>query len=341
MFNNSIGIDLGTATVLIYLKGKGIILNEPSVVAFDNLNNKVIAAGTEAQKMLGRTPPHITAVHPLKNGVISSYTMTDAMLKEFLKKAKRKINVISQAMICVPSGVTDVEQRAVIETAHGIGAKEIYIIDEPVAAAIGSGINITHPHGSMIVDIGGGTTDIAVISAGHTVSGRSLKIAGNEFNDAVIRFMRKEHNLNIGPATAEYIKRILGTAIEENDPETAVVKGLSTVSGLPKGVIITSAELMPAFAELTHNIIERIKEVLEESSSRLQADILERGIILTGGGSLFRGLDKLIEKSTGVKTIIADTPVSCVAKGAGMALDYVKNTDITFGRFYKKAYIYN
>ncbi len=340
MFNNSIGIDLGTASVLIYSKGKGIILNEPSVVAFDTVTNSVIASGSSAQKMIGRTPPHIMAVHPLENGVISSYTMAETMLKEFLKKARKKINSVSKVMICVPSGVTDVEQRAVIETAHGMGAKEIYIIDETIAAAIGCGIDITKPKGCMIADIGGGTTDISVISAGHIVAGRSLKIAGNEFDDAVIRFMRKEHNLNIGPATAEYIKRTLGTAVPEKNPETAMVKGLSTVSGLPKGVLITSAELMPSFEELTHNIIERIKEVLEESSSRLQADILERGIILTGGGSLFKGLDALITAKTGVPAIIAGEAVSCVAKGAGMALEYI-NDNITFGRFYKKAYIYD
>jgi len=340
MFNKSIGIDLGTSTVLIYVKGKGVILNEPSVIAFDKAQDKILAVGNDARKMLGRTPKQITAVHPLENGVISSYTMADAMISAFLKKTRRNLMSASKVMMCVPSGVTDVEQRAVIETAHSIGAKEIYLIEEPMAAAIGAGIDVTKPHGSMIVDIGGGTTDIAVICAGHISAGRSLKIAGDTFDDAVVRFMRRAYNLNIGKATAEYIKRVLGTADIPDKSQTMVVKGLSTVSGLPKGVLITQEELFPEFEEITHNIIERIKEVLEETSSRLQADILERGIILTGGGSLFNGLDKLIERQTGVKAIIADDAVECVAKGAGMALDYIDGTELTFGRFYKKAYIY-
>ncbi len=341
MFSKSVGIDLGTSSVLIYVKGKGVILREPAVIAYDKAVQRIVSVGAEAERMLGRTPPQITAVHPLEGGVISSYTMTDAMLSAMLKKIKRNTMSSARVMMCVPAGVTDVEQRAVIETAHGIGAKEIYIIEEPMAAAIGAGIDITEPDGHMVVDIGGGTTDIAIICAGHIVSGRSIKIAGNEYNNAVVRFMRREYNLSIGMSTAEYVKRVFATVGIPDKDQTMVVKGISTVSGLPTGIFISQAELKPEFDEITHNIIERIKEVLEESSARVQGDVLLNGIILTGGGALLDGIDKRIEESVGVKTIIAEDAISCVAKGAGLALDFVDKEELTFGRFYKKAYIYN
>jgi len=340
MFNKSIGIDLGTSTVLVYVPGKGIVLEEPSAVAVDKAQDKVIAAGIEAEAMLGRTPPQIEACHPVRGGVISSYTMADKMLASLFADIKKYVGTSPDVMMCVPSGVTDVELRSVIEAARGIGADNIYIIDEVMAAAIGAGIDIIAPKGSMIVDIGGGTTDIAVICAGHIISGRSIKIAGDEFTDAIVRYVRHKYNLSIGESTAELVKKTIGTIGETSKDCAMMVKGLSTVSGLPEAVLVSQEELKPVLEEVAHNITERVREVLEDVSARLQGDILESGITLVGGASLLAGLAERIESITGVKTVIAENPTSCVAKGAGKALLLSSQHEPTFGKFYKKAYIY-
>lgn len=341
MFNHILGIDLGTSSVLIYLKGKGIVLNEPSVVAFNKAAKTVIAAGSEAQRMEGKTPPGIETIRPLKNGVISDYTMAEAMIKAFLGRAAGRLAGNIKIMMCVPSGVTDVEQRAVIETAREIGAKEIYIMDEPVAAAMGAGIDVSRAYGAMVADIGGGTTDIAVISMGKIIAGRSMKIAGDAFTDAVERFMKREYNMIIGPQTAEYLKTEIGCVCRSDENPAAVARGLSTVTGLPKRALVSADELRPAFEELVHNIVERILDVLEESEPQLQSDILRSGILLTGGGSMIRGLDERITEASGVKAFYAEHPQECVAVGAGAALDLVGADDIAgCRRFYKKAYIH-
>lgn len=339
MFNTSIGIDLGTASVVVYLKGKGIILNEPSVIAVDKNSGETVAVGSSAQVMLGRNPPEIEVSRPLRSGVISSYTLTEAMIKAFLGKAMRRTVGRPRIMMCVPSGVTDVEQRAVIETARQMGGKEIFIMEEPVAAALGAGIDVTMPRGAMVIDIGGGTTDIAAISVGKIISGRSLKIAGDDFTDAVVRYMRKKYNLIVGPQTAEHIKITIGGAKQRNENISCVARGICTVSGMPKAVMVSSHEIKPCFDDFIHNITERSKDVLEEISPQLQADILEDGIVLTGGGSLLYGLSDRLSVEIGVKTRVADFAASCVAKGAGFALDKLRDEE-NF-RYYKKAYITN
>lgn len=338
MFNNAMGIDLGTASVLIYRKGKGVVLNEPSVVAVDENTNKVIAVGRAAQRMIGRTPPGISAVHPLAGGVISSLTRTEAMINALLTGVLKKYSSNPVLMMCVPSGITDVEQRAVIETARQIGAKEIYIIEEAMAAALGAGADVTKARGAMVVDIGGGTTDIAVISVGQVIAGRSIKIAGDSFTDALIRFMRKEYNLALGETTAEYIKAEIGCAMLPEQEKSVVARGSSIITGLPKGIVVSSTDICPAFDELVNNIIERIKDVLEETPVRLQADILTDGIMLTGGGALLHNLDKRITEECGVPARVCDHAVECVVRGAGKALDHINRQD---RRFFKKAYIQN
>lgn len=338
MFNTSIGIDLGTASVVVYLKGKGIIINEPSVIAVNKNTGKVIAVGAAAQVMLGRNPPEIEVVRPLHAGVISSYTLTEAMIKAFLAKAMKRIVGRPKIMMCVPSGVTDVEQRAVIETARQMGGREIYIMEEPVAAALGAGVDITRPKGAMVIDIGGGTTDIAVISVGKIIAGRSLKIAGDEFNEAVVRFLRKKYTLIAGPQTAEHLKITIGGAVVSDKDVSCVARGICTVTGMPKAVLVSASELRPCFDDLIHNIIERVRDVLEEVSPQLQSDILGDGIIMTGGGSLLTGLAERISSEISIPVRVADYAVSCVAKGAGFALDKLgKNENL---KFYKKAYIH-
>lgn len=338
MFHRDIGIDLGTATVLIYVKGEGIVLREPSVAAVDTRTNTVIAVGEEARKMLGKTPPYIEAVRPLNDGVISNYTLTEAMIKTFIKKALKHSFGKTRIMICVPSGVTDVEQRAVIETAREAGAKDVYIIEEPVAAAIGAGADISRPHGVMVVDIGGGTTDIAVISLGNIVVSRSIKIAGDEFNEAVTRYVRKEHNIVIGPQTAENVKIAVGSVVEGYDL-SVVARGISMISGLPKKIILTADELRPSFEDFVYNITERICEVLEETPPELHGDLIEDGIILTGAGSLIRGLDKRIAEVVKLPVRLAEDIEACVAKGAGAALDNLDIINDPTKTYYKRAYI--
>ncbi len=340
MFSTSIGIDLGTNSVVVYIKGKGIVLNEPSVIAYNKSDKSIRAVGHSAYRMLGRNPSEIEVLRPLNDGAISSYTLTEAMMKAFLSKTLRYNMIAPKLMICVPSGVTDVEQRAVIETARQMNMKEIYIMEEALAAALGAGLDITEPEGKLVVDIGGGTSDIAVISSGKIIAGRSLKIAGDEFNQAVAAFVKKEHNLIIGPQTTEHIKTTIGGVLKRKEDLSLMVRGICNITGLPKSAVVTSDELCPVFDGFVHNITERIKEVLEEVSPQLQGDILKSGILLAGGGSLIWGLDKVIRDETGIRTFYAEDPFICVAKGAGLALDFISQNDDPTKRVYKKAYIH-
>ena len=321
--SKDIGIDLGTATVLVYVKGKGIVLKEPSVVAIDKNTGEILKVGSEAQKMLGRTPGNITAVRPLRDGVISQYDITLKMIKYFIKAACGNVFFKPNVIICVPSGVTEVEERAVVDAATQAGAKHTYLIEEPVAAAIGAGIDITQPNGHMVVDIGGGTTDIAVISLGGVVVSESIKVAGDKFDEAIIRYTRKRYNVLIGERTAEEIKIRIGGAWQREEPKYIEVKGRDLRQGLPKVVRLCSLEMPEALEEPITQIIEAVCSVIERTPPELIGDILYNGIIMTGGGSLLFGLDRLIANVTGVKTKVADKAVSCVAIGTGRALNYI------------------
>ena len=322
MISTDIGIDLGTASILVYVKGKGVVLKEPSVVAFDRDTNMIKAIGEEARLMLGRTPGNIVAVRPLRQGVISDYIVTEKMIKYFVQKALGKRTFKKPNIsICVPSGVTEVEKKAVEEAAFAAGAREVHLIEEPVAAAIGAGIDISKPCGNMIVDIGGGTSDIAVISLGGTVVNTSLKVAGDDFDEAIVRYVRKKHNLLIGDRTAEDIKIKIGTTYPLVEDESMEVRGRNLVTGLPKTVTVTASETEEALHETTSQIVEAVIGVLERTPPELSADILDRGIVLTGGGALLRGLDTLIQNETGIEVHIAESPLDCVALGAGAVLD--------------------
>ncbi|MCR5431862.1 MAG: rod shape-determining protein MreB [Lachnospiraceae bacterium] len=318
MSGSDIGIDLGTASVLVYIKGKGVVLKEPSVVAFDRDTNKIKAIGENARLMLGRTPGNIVAVRPLRQGVISDYTVTEKMLKYFIQKAVGKQRFRKPVIsVCVPSGVTEVEKKAVEDATYQAGAREVCIIEEPIAAAIGAGIDISRPCGNMIVDIGGGTTDIAVISLGGTVVSTSIKIAGDDFDEALVRYMRKKQNLLIGERTAEDIKTNIGSAYRRPEIIAMDVRGRNLVTGLPKTISVTSEETEEALKETTSQIVEAIHSVLEKTPPELAADIADRGIVLTGGGSLLYGLEELIEEKTGITTMIAEDPMTAVAIGTG------------------------
>lgn len=317
-FSSDIGIDLGTANVLVYIKGKGVVLEEPSVVAYDRETNRIKAIGEEARQMLGRTPGNIVAVRPLKQGVISDYSVTERMIKYFIQKSigKRRFRkpVVS---ICVPSSATEVEKKAVQDATYEAGAKYVQIIEEPIAAAIGAGIDISKPCGNMIVDIGGGTTDIAVMSLGGAVVSHSVKIAGDDFDEAIVRYMRKKHNLMIGERTAEEIKIKIGACFARPETLSMEVRGRNLVTGLPKTISLTSEETEEALREATAQIIEAIHNVLELTPPELAADIADRGIVLTGGGSLLYGLEDLIEEKTGINTMTAENTMRCVAIGTG------------------------
>lgn len=323
MFGQDIGIDLGTASVLVYIKGKGIVAKEPSVVAVDKNTNKLYAVGEEAQRMLGRTPGNIVAIRPLRDGVISDYNTTERMIKYFLQKVAKRSFFKPRVIICVPSGVTEVEERAVIDAGIQAGASKVHLIEEPLAAAIGVGIDISQPYGSMIVDMGGGTSDVAVISLGGIVTSQSIKVAGDKFNEAIVRYVRKKYNILIGERTAEELKIKIGCVYKREENLTMDVRGRSLVSGLPKTVTISSYEILDALTETSTTIIEAIKAVLEKTPPELVADISARGIILTGGGALVYGMDKLVESETGIRTIVADEAESCVALGTGKALDNI------------------
>jgi len=319
-----IGIDLGTATVLVYVRGKGIVLQEPSVVALDKDSGKLLAVGEQARKMIGRTPGNIVALRPLREGVIADYTTTEMMLKHFLGKVIQKKLIRPRVMVCVPAVITEVEKRAVIEAATAAGARQTFLIEEPVAAAIGAGVDISKPVGNMVVDIGGGTTDIAVLSLGGIVCGSSIRIAGDKFDEAIIKYVRKEFNLAIGERTAEEVKMTIATVYpQEGEEQELEIRGRSLISGLPQTVKITSSQTCEALAEPVERIIEAIFSVLEKTPPELAADLTERGIVMTGGGSLLKGLDKLIAKKTNIPVYVAEDPVSCVALGAGKALEYL------------------
>ena len=324
-----IGIDLGTASVLVYVKGKGVVLKEPSVVAFDRNTNKIKAIGEEARLMLGRTPGNIVAVRPLRQGVISDYTVTEKMLSYFISRTvgKSLFGRKPRISVCVPSGATEVEKKAVEDATYQAGAREVSIIEEPVAAAIGAGIDIAKPCGNMIVDIGGGTADIAVISLGGVVVSNSIKVAGDDFDEAIVRFMRKKHNLLIGERTAEEIKINVGTVYKRPENLTMDVRGRNLVTGLPKTVTVTSEETEEALREPAYHIVDAVHNVLERTPPELAADISDRGIVLTGGGSLIQGLEELIEEKTGINTMTAEDPLTAVAIGTGKYIEYLADDD--------------
>ncbi len=318
-----IGIDLGTASVLVYVKGKGIVVTEPSVVAIDTNTDRILKVGREAQQMLGRTPGNIMAIRPLRDGVISQYDVTLKMLQHFIRRACGSVLLKPRVIICVPSGITEVEERAVVDAATQAGARQTFLIEEPVAAAIGAGIDISMPNGNMVVDIGGGTTDIAVISLGGVVVSDSIKVAGDKFDEAIIRYVRRKHNVLIGERTAEQIKVKVGCAWQREEPRMIEVKGRCLAQGLPRVVRISSLEMPDALEEPITAIVESVCSVIERTPPELIGDILHNGIVMTGGGSLLYGLDKLISNVTGINARVANKPVACVAIGTGKALDHI------------------
>ena len=325
MLSEDIGIDLGTASILVYVRGKGVVLQEPSVVAIDKSTSEIIAVGFEARRMLGRTPGNIIAVRPLKHGVISDYEITERMLKYFIKKASKKIGSMRKPRIsiCAPSGITEVEKRAVEDAARSAGAREVHVIEEPIAAAIGAGIDISKPRGSMVVDIGGGTTDMAVISLGACVVAASIKVAGDDFDEAIIRYIRKKHNMLIGERTAEDLKINVGAAFKRSGNIRMDVRGQNLVTGLPGTISISSDDMQEALKEPVTAIMETIHSVFEKTPPELAGDIIDRGMVMTGGSSLLFGLDKLIKHTMGIDAIIADNAVSCVAVGTGKYIEYI------------------
>nr|WP_320147965.1 rod shape-determining protein [uncultured Anaeromusa sp.] len=326
--STDIGVDLGTANVLVYVKGKGIVLREPSVVAIDKDSNRVLAIGEEARRMLGRTPGNIVAIRPLREGVIADYDTTESMLRHFIRKVAGKSFFFKpRIMVCIPSGVTTVEKRAVLEAAMQAGARKTYLIEEPLAAALGAGLDIAEPCGAMVVDIGGGTTDVAVLSLGGIVVSESLRIGGDRFDESLVSFVKKEYKIMIGERTAEEMKVRIGTAFPNSRNETMEVRGRDLLSGLPKTVRITSEETREALAEPVALIVQCVKSVLENTPPELASDIMDRGIVMTGGGSLLHGLDRLIQEETGIPTYLAEDPLSCVALGTGKALESLENLE--------------
>ncbi len=327
MFGQDIGIDLGTATVIAYIKGKGIVLREPSVVAVNNVTGEVLAVGHEARRMLGRTPGNIVATRPLREGVISDYTVTEKMLKYFIGKIGGKFLFAPRIMICIPSQVTEVEKKAVIDAASNAGARKVYLIEEPIAAAIGAGIDISKPCGNMIVDIGGGTTDIAVISLGGSVVSTSLKVAGDKFDEHIVKYIKKRHNVMIGERTAEELKQQIGCVYPKIQDMEMDVRGRDLITGLPKTITVYSSEMMEALEEPATLIVDAVHSVLERTPPELAADISDKGIYMTGGGCLIDGLDRLLQEKTGINVMIAEDAISCVAKGTGKALDNLDSMD--------------
>jgi len=321
LFSSDIGIDLGTATVLVYVKGKGVVLNEPSVVAVDKVTGKILSVGADAQKMLGRTPGNIIAIRPLREGVISDYEMTERMIKEFIRKVQGFRLFKPNVVICVPSIITEVEERAVIDAGTQAGAKRVFLIEEPVAAAIGAGIDIAKANGNMVVDIGGGTTDVAVISLGGIVESTSIKVAGDKFDEAIVKYVRRKHNALIGDRTAEEIKKAIGCVYPRTEEVSMEVMGRCLMTGLPRTFTVNSTEILDALEEVSQSIIEAIHWVIERTPPELTGDISTNGIVMTGGGSLIWGFDKLIASKTGIPTHVADEAISCVAYGTGNTLE--------------------
>ncbi len=326
MFTKDIGIDLGTANTLIYMRGKGIIIREPSVVAVDTRTDKAKYVGQEAKDVIGRTPGSIMAVRPLKDGVIADFDVTTTMLQEFIHKALKGSfpGTKARVIICIPSGVTAVERRAVKEAAENANAKRVNIIEEPMAAAIGAGLPVAEPTGSMIVDIGGGTSEVAVISLGGIVTSRSVRVAGDEFDSAIAQYIKKKYNLLIGERTSENIKIGIGSAYPMDEETTMEIKGRNLLNGLPENIMISSSEIREALAEPLSHVIEAIKTTLEKTPPELAADIIDQGITLAGGGALLRGLDMLINKETGMPVNIAKSPLDCVAEGTGKVLEDIE-----------------
>lgn len=322
LFNRDIGIDLGTANTLVYVRGKGIVMREPSVVAVDVKKEEVMAVGREAKEMIGRTPGSISAVRPLKDGVIADFEVTSAMLRYFIRRAIR-YNPFSRPrlIVCIPSGVTEVERRAVIEAAQNAGARQVDLIEEPMAAAIGAGLEVAEATGCMVVDIGGGTSEVAVISLGDIVTAQSVRVAGDDFDEAIISYIKKKYNLLIGERTAEDLKVKLGSAFPYEDETTMDVKGRNLVDGLPKNIVISAEEVREALADPVGSIVEAVKSTLERTPPELSADIIDNGIMLTGGGALLRGLDMLINRETGMPVHVAEDPLDCVVNGTGKCLD--------------------
>ena len=340
MARADIGIDLGTANVLVYVDGKGIVLEEPSVVAIEKNTNSVLAVGEEARKMIGRTPANIVAIRPLKDGVISDYEATEKMLKYFTERIVEKKGfgrlVMPRIMVCVPTGVTDVEKKAVREATIEAGAREVYIIEEPIAAAIGAGMDISLPNGNMVIDIGGGTTDIAVISLGGAVVSDSIKIGGDKFDTSIAEYIKKKHNLLIGERSAEKLKIEIGTAKKDSEERTMKISGRNIIKGLPETIEISSVEIADALEDCIKQIIAVTRGVLEKTPPELAADISTSGIVMTGGGALLRNLNKRIEESTGINVIVADEPLSCVARGTGASLSTLDLLE-TGGTFKKRS----
>ena len=324
MFSKDIGIDLGTANTLVYLRGKGIIMREPSVVAVDTKTDEVRSVGHEAKAVIGRTPGSIMAVRPLKDGVIADFDITANMLARFIKKVcGNSMFFRPRVVICIPSGVTEVERRAVKEAALKAGARQVSVIEEPMAAAIGAGLPISEPSGSMVVDIGGGTSEVAVISLGGIVAARSVRVGGDEFDQAIIAYIKRKYNLLIGERTAEQIKIEIGSAYELEEEKEMEIKGRNLVDGLPKNITVHSEEIRDALAESLQKVVDAIKEALERTPPELSADIIDHGIMLTGGGALLRGLDELVHRETGIDVHVAETPLDCVAAGTGAVLDHI------------------
>jgi rod shape-determining protein MreB len=321
MFTKDIGIDLGTANTLVYMRGKGIIIREPSVVAVDTKTDRAKYVGQEAKEVIGKTPGSIVAVRPLKDGVIADFEITTTMLTEFIRKALKNRFIKARVIICIPSGVTAVERKAVREAAENAGAKRVNIIEEPMAAAIGAGLPVSEPQGSMIVDIGGGTSEVAVISLGGIVTSRSVRVAGDAFDTAIVNYIKKKYNLLIGEPTAENIKMTIGSAYPTKDEPTKEVKGRNLLNGLPESITVTSEEVREALAEPLAHVVEAIKVTLEKTPPELAADIIDQGITLAGGGALIKGLDMLIHKETGMPVNIAENPLDCVAAGTGRVLE--------------------
>ncbi|NLL69780.1 MAG: rod shape-determining protein [Epulopiscium sp.] len=327
LFSKDMGIDLGTANTLVFIKGKGIIVNEPSVVAVDTRIKQVLAVGDEAKQMIGRTPGNIVAMRPMKDGVIADFETTEAMLRYFINKAYKKgfFNGKPRVVVCVPSGVTEVEKRAVIEATINAGARErdAYLVEEPMAAAIGAGLPVAEPTGSMVVDIGGGTSEVAVISLGGVVTSKSLRIAGDELDEYIVNYIKKEYSLMIGERTAEEIKLTIGSAYPIHPEEKKQIRGRDLISGLPKTIEVTSQEILHALQEPVNAIVDAIKFTLEKTPPELAADIMETGIMLTGGGALLKGLDQLINQETGMPVHIAEEPLNCVVLGTGLVLEHI------------------
>jgi len=325
MFSNDIGIDLGTASVLVYVKGTGIVIQEPSVVAIDTTTDKVLNVGRAAQQMLGRTPGNIVAIRPMREGVISQYEVTLKMLQYFIRRACGNMFFKPRVMICVPTGITEVEERAVVDAANQAGARQTHLIEEPIAAAIGAGLDISGPRGNMIVDIGGGTTDVAVISLGGIVVSESIKTAGDKMDEAIMHYVRRKYNILIGERTAEQIKINIGAVYEHKRPKQMKVKGRDLSQGLPREIVLSSTEMLEALIDPISEILDGVCAVIERTPPELVGDILQNGIMMTGGGSMVYGLDKLITEVTGIRTRVAENPVSCVAIGTGEALEHLGN----------------